>query len=58
MPRIESVNAELLHEAPQVNVIIRVRDSDGLEGRRRGLVGRLRCKAARPDGIADHRGRQ
>ena len=32
MPRIESVTAELLHDRTLVNVIIRVRDSDGLEG--------------------------
>ena len=32
MPRIESVTAELLHDQPLVNVITRVRDSDGLEG--------------------------
>lgn len=32
MPRIESVTAELLRDRSLVNVIIRVRDSDGLEG--------------------------
>ena len=32
MHRIESVTAELLHDQPQVNVIVRIRDSDGLEG--------------------------
>ena len=32
MPRIESVAAELLHDQPQVNAIVRIRDSDGLEG--------------------------
>ena len=32
MPRIESVTAELLHDESLVNVIVRVRDSDGLEG--------------------------
>ena len=32
MPRIESVTAELLHDEALVNVIVRVRDSDGLEG--------------------------
>ena len=32
MPRIESVTAEPLHDEALVNVIVRVRDSDGLEG--------------------------
>ena len=32
MPRIESVTAELLRDQSLVNVIVRVRDSDGLEG--------------------------
>ena len=32
MPQIESVTAELLHDEALVNVIVRVRDSDGLDG--------------------------
>lgn len=32
MARIESVTAELLHDRSLVNVIVRVRDSDGIEG--------------------------
>lgn len=32
MPQIQSVTAELLHDESLVNVIVRVRDSDGLEG--------------------------
>lgn len=32
MARIENVTAELLHDESLVNVVVRVRDSDGLEG--------------------------
>ena len=32
MARIENVTAELLHDKSLVNVVVRVRDSDGLEG--------------------------
>ena len=32
MSRIESVSAELLHDKSLVNVVVRVRDSDGIEG--------------------------
>ena len=58
MPPIESITAGLFRDRSLVNVIVRVRDSDGLEGVGESWWGIYDAEQPSRTASADHRRRQ